>query len=44
MAKSKNQRSRKLAKHKKVIAEVSRRVTDGKGNVIKTLYNLYQQV
>ena len=44
MAKSKNQKLRNLTKHNRVTAEVSHRLTDGKGNVIKVYYNLYQQV
>lgn len=42
MAKSRTKKWEAKAKFQKVIAEVSNVVRDKKGNVIKTLYNLYQ--
>ncbi len=42
MAKSRTKKWEQMSRFSKVVAEVSRVVRDKKGNVVKTLYNLYQ--
>lgn len=42
MAKSRTKKWEQMSRFNKVIAEVSHVVRDKKGNVVNTLYNLYQ--